>query len=420
MNRTRNSAASIVRLRQRDRVIVPVRADIDQLVPVIASGALEEAANLIDFRLNGGKEDFQPTFSAFPHGGLRRVNAHHSAALAAQVQQQGEDMTRKREYIASEDISDLPPPSHRHPMSGEPIWDQHAVRAMLRAPVAALKWSDVAEPNEQIRYAHVLADSPLGRFSIEWKSWKPHDTFCVYLDGDYLDTSMNLDDAKAVALKKISDMARALAGFAALASAPVAREAQPSDVEIIATFAAAGINTDTTLNGLYTVRGQSAQLINGARALLARYAAPQASEAVPNLPRGWQLALNLAIDAIENAAPAGQDWPVNWPAIVHGLKELRDSLAQPQASEAVPAGVINAARWAGFSFLRHADGSYTMQQLATATAQASEVVQAITFDADRLRAIASSGSQTAMSNALLNVARALSAQPGAQKEQSDV
>lgn len=48
-------------------------------------------------------------------------------------------MTRKREVLAGEDISDLPPPSHRHPMSGEPIWDQHAVRAVLsklRAPVA--------------------------------------------------------------------------------------------------------------------------------------------------------------------------------------------------------------------------------------------------------------------------------------------
>ncbi|MFU1927540.1 hypothetical protein ACLQ9J_04325 [Bordetella hinzii] len=56
-------------------------------------------------------------------------------------------MTRKREVLAGEDISDLPPPSHRHPMSGEPIWDQHAVRAVLsklRAPVAderaALGW----------------------------------------------------------------------------------------------------------------------------------------------------------------------------------------------------------------------------------------------------------------------------------------
>lgn len=64
------------------------------------------------------------------------------------------------------------------------------------------------------------------------------------------------------------------------------------------------------------------------------YAAPQASEAVRELPKGWQLALNLAIDAIENAAPAGQDWPVNWPAILHGLTALRAALsAQPAQKE---------------------------------------------------------------------------------------
>ncbi|KDS79605.1 transcriptional regulator [Bordetella bronchiseptica KM22] len=59
-------------------------------------------------------------------------------------------------------------------------------------------------------------------------------------------------------------------------------------------------------------------------------AAPLAS-AEPKLPRGWQLALNLAIDAIENAAP--MDWPVNWPAILQGLKDLRDVLEQPQADQ---------------------------------------------------------------------------------------
>ena len=40
-------------------------------------------------------------------------------------------MVRKREELANEDISDLPPPTHRHPMSGEPIWDQHAVRDLV-------------------------------------------------------------------------------------------------------------------------------------------------------------------------------------------------------------------------------------------------------------------------------------------------
>ncbi|MCP8713370.1 hypothetical protein, partial [Streptomyces sp. AC04842] len=58
---------------------------------------------------------------------------------------------------------------------------------------------------------------------------------------------------------------------------------------------------------------------------------PQASAEAPKLPGGWQLALNLAIDAIENAAPV--DWPVNWPAILHGLKDLRDALSQPQADK---------------------------------------------------------------------------------------
>jgi len=53
------------------------------------------------------------------------MTTHHNAAQAA-----------------NEDTSDLPPPSHRHPMSGEPIWDQHAVRAMLsklRSPAPAMQ-----------------------------------------------------------------------------------------------------------------------------------------------------------------------------------------------------------------------------------------------------------------------------------------
>ncbi|AMG44686.1 hypothetical protein AL520_09075 [Achromobacter xylosoxidans] len=53
----------------------------------------------------------------------------------------------------------------------------------------------------------------------------------------------------------------------------------------------------------------------------------------PKLPGGWQLALGLAIDAIENAPPT--DWPVNWPAILRGLKDLRAALSatQPEQGE---------------------------------------------------------------------------------------
>lgn len=71
---------SIVRLAQRERVFIPIRANVDQLVPVATLRAKEKAADLIDLRINVGKQHIQPTISASPHGGLRRVNAHHSAA----------------------------------------------------------------------------------------------------------------------------------------------------------------------------------------------------------------------------------------------------------------------------------------------------------------------------------------------------
>lgn len=39
-------------------------------------------------------------------------------------------------------IADLPAPTHRHPMSGEPIWDQHAVRALCNALRDTLAWME--------------------------------------------------------------------------------------------------------------------------------------------------------------------------------------------------------------------------------------------------------------------------------------
>ncbi|WP_025135894.1 hypothetical protein [Achromobacter sp. DH1f] len=63
------------------------------------------------------------------------------------------------------------------------------------------------------------------------------------------------------------------------------------------------------------------------------YAAPQASEAVRKLPKGWHYALNVAIDALEHETPTGEGWPDNWPAIVQDLNGLRDALTQPPADK---------------------------------------------------------------------------------------
>lgn len=63
-----------------------------------------------------------------------------------------------------------------------------------------LHWSDPCPPNDDCHYDHVKAVSPLGEYSIEWKSWKRDPAFVVYFWGDnVLDTAFSLDDAKALA-----------------------------------------------------------------------------------------------------------------------------------------------------------------------------------------------------------------------------
>ncbi|MCG2597349.1 hypothetical protein [Achromobacter insuavis] len=121
---------------------------------------------------------------------------------------------------------------------------------------------------------------------------------------------------------------------AALASAPVAGEARhPTSPEVPYGWVCeryVGVSLDG--QEMYSTPSFTRERpYSTDRTIVELYAAPQASAEAPKLPGGWQLALNLAIDAIENAAPV--DWPVNWPAILHGLKDLRDALSQPQADK---------------------------------------------------------------------------------------
>lgn len=59
-----------------------------------------------------------------------------------------------------------------------------------------LSWSEEYKPNETIRYNHILADSPIGKFSIEWKGWKENDDVMIYLDSYYLGYANTLEEAR--------------------------------------------------------------------------------------------------------------------------------------------------------------------------------------------------------------------------------
>ncbi|XKB69906.1 hypothetical protein AB4067_07110 [Bordetella bronchiseptica] len=167
---------------------------------------------------------------------------------------------------ANEDTSDLPPPSHRHPMSGEPIWDQHAVRAMLsklRAPVA----DERALP-------------PMPKPAVLWHSDFTNQTYYGYT----------------------ADHMRAYARTA-LASAPVAGEARP----VIHQHGFAADNQrlraineslDKQLEEVMTERDEYHDMADKLANAIADHLLVEIGEhSSSNCP--WMRAL----DAIENAAP---------------------------------------------------------------------------------------------------------------------
>jgi hypothetical protein len=60
-----------------------------------------------------------------------------------------------------------------------------------------MKWTEPKLPTEgESYYDHVKCQTPLGEFLIEWKSWKEFPDYGVMLNGEYVTTSYELEDAK--------------------------------------------------------------------------------------------------------------------------------------------------------------------------------------------------------------------------------
>ncbi|WP_033471264.1 hypothetical protein [Bordetella bronchiseptica] len=304
-------------------------------------------------------------------------------------------MTRKREVLATEDISDLPPPSHRHPMSGEPIWDQHAVRAMLsklRSPAPAPQDFVATELRGIIE---VCGDSPTAIVSVErMRVWLSKLRAPVADERAALQKLVDLEDMR-LRLRNLHEMGhgtdydyyhKALpaardAARAALASAPKPDERTDDAMTLLGKYKALCIEIG---------RGDSYHLGKIDAAIAALASVPIAGEAQPAdlNTRLFEAAIrdlaaiseHLGLDPDEGGAEP----------IIEAIDELRR-----ERNEWVDAGYAAA---------------------ASAAPQASaEAVDLPGIDADRLRTIAASGSQAAMSNALLNVARALK-QPQAAKD----
>lgn len=68
-----------------------------------------------------------------------------------------------------------------------------------------MKWSEEKPPQKDgISYNHATSESPLGLFSIEWKSWKECPSYDVFIGGsEWVTAAGSLDDAKAAAERHV-------------------------------------------------------------------------------------------------------------------------------------------------------------------------------------------------------------------------
>ena len=60
-----------------------------------------------------------------------------------------------------------------------------------------LEWSEPRPPTKGVsHYDHVVAETPLGDITLEWKSWKDDDAPCGQMPWDEFVSGMDLNEAK--------------------------------------------------------------------------------------------------------------------------------------------------------------------------------------------------------------------------------
>ena len=75
---------------------------------------------------------------------------------------------------------------------------------MNKVNLVEISWGSEAPPDKDSRYNHVLGTHPLGKFCIEWKSWKESDSYTCYFNDEYWNDAYSLDEAKDFCQKHIN------------------------------------------------------------------------------------------------------------------------------------------------------------------------------------------------------------------------
>ena len=75
---------------------------------------------------------------------------------------------------------------------------------MNKVKLVEISWGSEAPPDKDSRYNHVFGTHPLGKFCIEWKSWKESDSYTCYFNDEYWNDAYSLDEAKDFCQKHIN------------------------------------------------------------------------------------------------------------------------------------------------------------------------------------------------------------------------
>ena len=75
---------------------------------------------------------------------------------------------------------------------------------MSKVKLVEISWGSEAPPDKDSRYNHVFGTHPLGKFCIEWKSWKESDSYTCYFNDEYWNDAYSLDEAKDFCQKHIN------------------------------------------------------------------------------------------------------------------------------------------------------------------------------------------------------------------------
>lgn len=77
-----------------------------------------------------------------------------------------------------------------------------------------MKWTEPTKSTEGVSfYDHVIAETPIGRMIIEWKSWKDQPSYDVMINNDWVGVEYNLDDAKQIGVDYLKEQLKKLTEY---------------------------------------------------------------------------------------------------------------------------------------------------------------------------------------------------------------